>query len=181
MSKFLAESVMMRSNERGEIVLSFIVKGMDKQAAITACHEMLGYNKKIEISAKEYRSQRSIEQNKMMWALLGKLCEAMTGYRKEEDMNKLYCDTLTECNIKSEMILALNRSGERSLKENYRAVRKVGYQTVDGFQCPLYQCFEGSSKFDTKEMTTMIEMILNNLAELGIYDSEIEVARREYL
>ena len=44
----------------------------------------------------------------------------------------------------------------------------------------MYQYFIGSSKFNTKEMTELIESVLDKLAELGVYDSEIEVARSEY-
>lgn len=51
---------------------------------------------------------------------------------------------------------------------------------VNGKTLNVYQYFIGSSKFDTKEMTELIEATLDKLAELGIYDSEIEVARREY-
>ncbi len=59
-------------------------------------------------------------------------------------------------------------------------IRKVGEENVKGKVMNIYQCFMGSSKFNTKEMTELIEGVLDKLAELGVYDSEIELARREF-
>ena len=86
---------------------------------------------------------------------------------------------LEEANVSYDYLLALPEA-ESMLKKSFRVVRKVGERIVNGKTLNIYQYFIGSSKYDTKEMTELIESVLDKLAELGVYDSEIELARREY-
>ena len=69
---------------------------------------------------------------------------------------------------------------EPLLKKSFRVVRKIDEREVNGKKLNMYQYFIGSSKYDVKEMTELIEATLDKLAELGVYDSEIELARGEY-
>ena len=66
------------------------------------------------------------------------------------------------------------------LKKTFRVVRKIDEREVNSKTLNMYQYFIGSSKFNTQEMTELIEATLDKLAELGIVDSEIEIARKEY-
>ena len=69
---------------------------------------------------------------------------------------------------------------ENDLKQLYRVVKKMDERISNGKTTYIYKCYYGSSKYDTQEMTSLIETTLDSLAELGILDSEIEIARREY-
>ena len=86
---------------------------------------------------------------------------------------------LEEANVSCDFMLALPEA-ELMLKKSFRVIRKVGEREVNGKTLNMYQYFVGSSKFNTKEMTELIESVLDKLAELGVYDSEIEIARSEY-
>lgn len=86
---------------------------------------------------------------------------------------------LEEANVSYDYLLALPEA-EPLLKKSFRVVRKVDEREVNGKKLNMYQYFIGSSKYDVKEMTELIEATLDKLAELGVYDSEIELARGEY-
>ena len=62
------------------------------------------------------------------------------------------------------------------LKTSFRAIRKIAEDEINGRTMNVYQCFYGSSKFDTAEMTKLIDHVITRLHDLGIHDSEIEVA-----
>ena len=86
---------------------------------------------------------------------------------------------LEEANVAYDYLLALPEA-EPMLRKSFRVVRKMGEREVNGKTLNVYQYFIGSSKFNTQEMTELIEAVLDKLAELGAYDSEIELARSTY-
>lgn len=179
MSKFIADKAYRMINENNELVVCYVVSGEHKRGAQLALEELKGSDKKLEVQVKEYRSQRSLEQNRLLWALLGKMAEAMSGNKRRVSSEECYCIMLEEANVKYDYMLALPEA-EDMLRKTFRAIRKLDEREVNGRKLNMYQYFIGSSKFNTKEMTELIEATLDKLAELGIYDSEIEIARKEY-
>ena len=179
MSKFIADKAYRMINEDNELVVCCVVSGEYKRGAQLALEELKGSDKKLEVQVKEYRSQRSLEQNRLLWALLGKMAEAMSGNKRRVSSEECYCIMLEEANVKYDYMLALPEA-EDMLRKTFRAIRKLDEREVNGKKLNMYQYFIGSSKFNTKEMTELIEATLDKLAELGIYDSEIELARKEY-
>ena len=107
------------------------------------------------------------------------MAEAMSGNKRRVSSEECYCIMLEEANVKYDYMLALPEA-EDMLRKTFRAIRKLDEREVNGKKLNMYQYFIGSSKFNTKEMTELIEATLDKLAELGIYDSEIELARKEY-
>lgn len=179
MSKFVADKTYKMTDEEGNLIVSYVVSGSNKFAAKMATDECKQIDKKLEIEVKEYKSKRSIEQNKMLWSLLSKMAIAMSGKKNKVSSEECYCIMLEEANVTCDYMLALPEA-EPMLKKSFRVVRKVGEREVNGKTLNMYQYFVGSSKFNTKEMTELIENVLDKLAELGVYDSEIELARSEY-
>jgi hypothetical protein len=104
---------------------------------------------------------------------------AMSGRKNKMSSEECYCIMLEEANVSCDYLLALPEA-EPMLRKSFRVVRKIGEREVNGKTLNMYQYFIGSSKYDTKEMTELIEAVLDKLAELGVDDSEIELARSEY-
>lgn len=181
MSKFVADNTYLMTDEKGNLIVSFVVSGNNKYAAKIGINELKQHynNVKLEIDAKPYKSKRSLEQNKLLWSLLGKMAIAMSGKKNKVSSEECYCLMLEEANVTCDYMLALPEA-ESMLKKSFRVIRKVGEREVNGKTLNMYQYFIGSSKFNTKEMTELIESVLDKLAELGVYDSEIEIARSEY-
>ena len=85
---------------------------------------------------------------------------------------------LEETGVKYELLYALPKT-ENELRKSFRAVRNTGeIEIINGKEYAVYQCFIGSSKFNTKEMAELIDAVLDKLTGLGVYDSEIELIRR---
>lgn len=179
MSKFVADKVYRMTNEAGDLIVSFVVQGYDKRVANMACEELKGLDK-LSIEVKQYHSKRSLEQNRLLWSLLGKLAEAMSGSKDKVSSEEAYCIMLEQANVKADYMLALPEA-EPMIKQCFRVVRKVGERTLEnGKTLNMYQYFVGTSKYDTKQMTDFINAVINKLAELGVVDSEIESVRGMY-
>lgn len=180
MSKFIAKSIKKFVDDENQMTIQLEVAGDSKYAANLAVEEMKGANSKLQIEIKPYKSQRSLEQNRLLWALLGKMANALSGNKRKVSTDECYCAMLEEANVSYDYLLALPEA-EPMLRETFRAVRKIDERVVNGKKLNLYKYFIGSSKFNTQEMTELIEATLDKLAELGIVDSEIELAREEYV
>lgn len=178
MSKFIAEKIDYLEDSDGNLLITLKVPRYNKWSARIAVEEER-HNEKLQIEVTAYKSKRSLEQNRMLWALLGKLAEATSGNSRKSTTEDWYVELLEEANIKSEFLLGLPES-EESLKQSYRVVKQVETRTLNGKEVIVYKCSKGSSKFNTKEMTDLIDTVLDKLAELGIVDSETEYAK-EYV
>lgn len=179
MSKFIAEKCYRMINENNDLVVCYVVHGDNKRSALLSLEETQNSEKKLEVDVKPHKSQRSLEQNRLLWALLGKMAFAMSGNKRKVTTEECYCIMLEEANVAYDYLLALPEA-EPMLKKTFRVVRKIDEREVNGKTLNMYQYFIGSSKFNTQEMTELIEATLDKLAELGIVDSEIEIARKEY-
>ena len=56
----------------------------------------------------------------------------------------------------------------------------LGHQEENGRVLDICECVIGSSKYTTREFSILVEGILDELAALGIYDSEIAELTEEY-
>ena len=91
------------------------------------------------------------------------------------DVWEIYSVMLEEVGAKYEILYCIP-AAEDMLKTSFRAIRKIAEDEINGRTMNVYQCFYGSSKFDTAEMTKLIDHVITRLHDLGIHDSEIEVA-----
>lgn len=175
-----ATKVRFITTDTGDIEVIFTVDGYNnKRIATRLVSELKG--KQITFTAKELKSARSIEQNDMLWALIRKISDHTNGGHREEDMMHVYAQLLIRGNIKREYVRVLERA-KHILDDNFRAVIEVPNskrQEANGNTTVGYWVYYGSSKFNVKEMTELIEIALDVCTDLGLDDSEIETIRRD--
>lgn len=120
-------------------------------------------SKLYTLDIKEYKSNRSLEQNRMMWGIIQQI-STVTG----NDEMSIYISGLEHANAKYEFIAALPET-ETSLKKVFRAISPLGtLVTPKGVELVTYKCYIGSSKFDTGEMTRLIDYFITKAQEVGI-------------
>lgn len=161
----------------GNLLISFKVAKEHRFIAERLAEEYS--EKNLSINIFEHKSKRSIEQNRLMWALLTKLTEALNGTSSEDEVWDTYKSMLSVIGAKYIDLLIVPEA-ESELKKAFRAVKDMGERQINGKTLKAFRCYEGSSHFTTKEMTEFIEAILNKLSELGIYDEEVEKWREAY-
>ena len=183
MAKLLANKVYLSFLPTNEVAVSFIVE--NKYNANLFVQELKELDK-IQVEAKAHKEARSIRQNKMLWAVIGKISELINGEKTETSTMKIYADILVEANVKRELMAVLPETLE-TLKTMFRAVIPTGQSIISknketGKEAELITvwAYIGSSRFNTKEMTELIDITLNKASMLGIVDSEIEFLRNEY-
>lgn len=141
--------------------------------------EEIKNEKQIEVTFRPYKSKRSLEQNRMLWALLGKIALTTQGTDRKSDTMEIYAQMLEETNVKPTYIMALEET-KGALEQVFRVVIECGEREVKGKTLKVYRCYEGSSKYNTEEMSRLIDCALDRCYQLGIYDSEVEQILKEH-
>lgn len=122
----------------------------------------LDRNKTYICEIKEPKSKRSLEQNKLLWTLVHKIAK-----ETYQDDIEVYCSLLERADAKSDYVITATDI-ESSLRKSFRGVKFIRMQEVNGKDRYVYKVYLGSSKMDTKEMTELLEIVLQVCGELGI-------------
>lgn len=184
MSKLLSSKVYMSYLPDGKVAVSFIAD--DKYTANLFVRE-LEHLDKIEVNAKQHKSSRSLQQNKLLWALISRISDELNGEHTEDSTMKIYAELLLKAQVKRDLVALLPEAVE-TLKTQFRAVIPTG-QSISSHNektnktavLNTYWVYYGSSKFNTKEMNELIDVTIAYASSLGIVDSEIESIRNEYI
>lgn len=111
---------------------------------------------------KEAKSQRSLQQNKMLWELIHKIAQ-----EQGQDDIEVYCQALEKADAKSDYIIT-SCEMETSLRKTFRGVKFIRIQEVNNKECYVYKVYLGSSKMNTKEFKQLLDITLDWCTQLGI-------------
>lgn len=121
--------------------------------------------KPVDIEIKPHRARRSLDANSYCWVLVDKLAQYMK--MKRED---IYRNAIREIGGVSEIVCVQNRAVDR-LREGW-AMHGTGWQTetlpsqIPG--CTNVVLYYGSSTYDTKQMSALIDNLIQDAEALGI-------------
>jgi hypothetical protein len=182
MSKIIANNVSIAYLPNNKTAITFMT---DNRYTASRFVQELDYDK-IEVTAKQYKSNRTLRQNDYMWKLIQMMSDKLNGEHTEDSMLKIYGELLTQANVKRDLIAVLPQAVE-TLKSTFRAVVKTG-QTIKSVNAESGKTAElvsvwvyhGSSKFNTKEMGELLDIAIMKCSELGIQDSELLSIENEY-
>ena len=108
---------------------------------------------------KEHRQKRSLNANSYAWLLLGKIADVLRTSKEDVYLNML------KHYGQSEMVSVLSSIDVSGYFKYYEEVATV---TLEGKQFTHYRVFKGSSEYDTREMSILIDGIVYEAKNLGI-------------
>lgn len=116
---------------------------------------------KLSIKAVKHRQKRSLDANAYMWVLLQKIAEV-----GGSDKWSVYLEMLGSYGVFTHIIVKPNVVDK--VKEEWRTVKELGEVCVNGTTGIQLQCYFGSSTYNTKEMSVLIDGVVSEAKELGI-------------
>ncbi len=116
---------------------------------------------KLDIKAVKHREKRSLDANAYMWVLLQKMADVL-----HQDKDFLYIEMLGKYGVFTHIIVKPHMVDK--VKAEWRNVRELGEVCVNGTTGIQLQCYFGSSTYDTKEMSVLIDGIVSECKELDI-------------
>lgn len=118
---------------------------------------------KLSIKAVKYREKRSLDANAMLWACLGEIATAMSPPADKWDvylmMLKRYGKYTYIC-VKPNMVEAM--------KKQWRECEVVGDININGKDAVQILCYFGSSTYDTKEFSVLLDGVISEMEEMGL-------------
>ena len=135
---------------------------LDKDSLGAARRFVFGMKNRLHLAElKIFRGRRSLDANAYLWVLLGQMADVL-----HTDKWDIYLEMLSRYGVFTHVIVkpeAVDR-----IKSEWRAVTELGEVTVNGKTGVQLQCYYGSSVYDTKEMSRLIDGVVDECKELGI-------------
>lgn len=114
-----------------------------------------------EWELKEKRQKRSLDANGMLWACLQEIAVAI-----KSDKWSVYLQMLKRYG-KFDYILCRPRAVE-AMKAQWREIEEVGEVDVNGQKAIQLLCYYGSSSYDTKEFSVLLDGVISEMKEIGL-------------
>ena len=120
------------------------------------------YGKDLRIKAEVWREKRSLNANSYLWVLLSRIAEKIRSdkWTVYLEMMQRYSTSFTHVIVKPHAV--------KAVMEMYRTAVDLGEITVNGETGHQLQVYFGSSTFDTREMSVLLEGVVSECRELGI-------------
>lgn len=126
---------------------------------------------KLNLEYKFHRNKRSVDANSYLWSLLQKMGDVL---HKSKD--NCYLDMLGEYGEFTHIIVKPQVVDK--MKREWDCLRVLGEVEVNGIKGIQLQCYFGSSTYDSKQMSTLLNGVINECKDLGIETlSDDEVLR----
>ena len=142
----------------GDVNITFSV---NEKTLIYPEYERLKASKKLSVVAKQYRKKRSLDANAYLWVLLQKLAEVL-----KSDKWSIYLQMLRRYGQFTYIVV--KPGAVEAVKKQWRECEEVGEIDVNGTKAVQMLCYDGSSTYDSREMSVLIDGVVSEGQELGI-------------
>ena len=123
--------------------------------------DLRGCEKPLEVSFKKYRKKRSLDSNAYLWVMLGEIANTLRA-----DKWQIYLNMLKRYGKYTH--IAVKPNVVEAMKSQWREIEEVGEVEVNGQKAVQLLCYFGSSGYDSKEFSILIDGVVSECKELGI-------------
>ncbi len=147
-----------------------IVFSVNEESALPEIEKIQNLEK-LSIEAKQYRVKRSLDANALLWACLSEIAVALRTDKWDVylTMLKRYGKYTYIC-VKPNIVDAV--------KAQWRECEEIGTININGQEAVQLLCYFGSSTYDTKEMSVLIDGVISEMKEMGLQTPESKEVRR---
>jgi hypothetical protein len=132
--------------------------------------------KLYDADLKIHREKRSLDANALFWKAAALIAEHISS-----DKDSVYLQLLSRYGVFTHVVV--KPEAVHQFKMEYRLCEELGPVTVNGKAGIQLRCYFGSSTYDTKQMSRLIDGALSELKEMGIDfvpESDISKAKEEW-
>lgn len=161
--RFIPKDLSVNVLPNGKIGLTFNTYHGIKQ-------ELLNLSGEVEIVIRKPTKKRSLNQNNLLWELIGQIDIAENGNRANDV--EIYCNLLRSVGARVEVIAIEEDAADEFIRMSRDLFREVvivrKWQNSKGVPWVQLNCYYGSSKMSTQEMNLVIDKAIEYANELGI-------------
>lgn len=130
--------------------------------------EQLKNEDKLDIDIKKYRKKRSLDANAYCWVLCDKIAKEISKDGTVTTKEDIYKDAIKNIGTFEPMIV------EEKAYNNFKRIwekQGLGFliqEVTRKDKCVKVHCYYGSSTYDSKEMSLLIELLVEEAKQLNI-------------
>ena len=175
LGKVMVQGARCLFDDKGTVHITIIAPGDQLGAARRMCREIesvLESDKPVEITAERHYPKRSMDANAYCWVLLDKLAVALSDDRRTVSPEEVYQQIIPNVGGNSR-ILPIRDDAVEEWKRIWGG-KGTGWTCEDMWPCSNLsgyhnvRCFYGSSVYDTKQMSRLIDLVVQECKEQGI-------------
>lgn len=159
--KLKANKIDFSTKSNGDMVVELIVKDYQDKRIMQHSYDSLKDLTELSVEVKKYRNKRSLSANGYLWALLNKIAEVVN--RTKDD---IYLEMLKRYGVSTYM--TANKKAFERIKEQWKTVEIVDEKQQQGHDIVKLLCYYGSSTYDSKEFTRLLDGVINEAKDLDI-------------
>ena len=144
----------------GKLIVSFIVDA----PTIVLPDDIL------DITAEMHRKKRSLNANGLLWECLGRIATSI-----HADKWDVYLMMLKRYGAFT--YVCIPPSAVDMLKRQWRECEEIGEININGRQAVQMLCYYGSSTYDTKQFSVLLDGVIGEMKEMGIETPDEEQMR----
>lgn len=153
-------------SEKGNLAIE-----INEKNELMRCFDQLSQCDKVTIKIEKYREKRSLNANSYMWILCSKLAEERSKDGERVTKEDVYRDEISQLNIYKDFE-NLSPEDAKTLQTAW-SMLGTGWITEQVDFMPdgenvIIRCYYGSSKYNTKQMSKLLDNIVQDCQALGI-------------
>ena len=155
----IANDIRLQYTEQGlaEIVLSTKQKQLD----ISKHKETVAKGKELKVDIKQYRQKRSLDSNAYCWALINEMANVLRASKEEVYL------TMLKRYGQSSVVSVVDKAAD-TFKKSVKYCEVIGEAEMQGKRFIHIKVYMGSSEYDSRQMSILIDGIVSECKELGI-------------
>lgn len=122
---------------------------------------LLGQDRDKVFEVLEYHPKRSLNANGLLWACLGEIATAL-----RSDKWSIYLQMLKRYGKYT--YICVKPHVVEAVKKQWRECEEIGTIDIDGQQAVQLLCYFGSSTYDSKEFSVLLDGVISEMKELGL-------------
>ena len=142
----------------GETLITFSIT---EKYTVLPEYEKIKNCEKLRVKVSQYRNRRSLDSNAYLWVLFQKMAEVL-----RTDKWSIYLQMLKKYGQFTYIVV--KPAAMEAVKKQWRECEEVGEVDIHGEKAIQMLCYYGSSTYDTKEMSNLIDGVVNECKELDI-------------
>ena len=131
---------------------------------------------KLSIKATKYRQKRSLDANGLLWLCLGRIASNL-----RTDKWDVYLEMLKRYGQYTYIVV--KEKVVEQVKQQWRECEVVGEIEVNGQKAIQMLCYFGSSTYNSKEFSVLLDGVISEMQEMGIEtptSSELKRVMEQY-
>ena len=126
----------------------------------------------VSVTLKKYTNKRSLNANALLWKCLGDIATAL-----RTDKWQVYLQMLKRYGKYT--YICVKPNVVEAIKNQWRECEEVGEIDINGQKAVQMLCYFGSSTYDTKEFSVLLDGVISEMREIGLstpIDEDLERA-----